>query len=140
MSSCSTTFEAANRYINQITHNEVSEFKETLVKDVQYQHCRLNGAFQTNAVVYHGVDNVMKFLTAKLFDVTSNYNVTYWSVNCEGLTASCQYSIEEDKDDPDGLQGRYCMRGNTEIKFVENESGSDLKIKGIWDATSAISL
>jgi len=140
MSFCSTTLEAANRYIDQLTHNKISEFKETLVKDVQYQHCRLNGVFQSNQVKCFGVDNVMQFLTEKLFSVTSDYDVKEWSVNCEGVTASCKYSIEESKNDPDGLQGRFSMRGDTKIEFIKDASSGDLKIKAMWDATSAISV
>lgn len=140
MSICTNTFDAAQRYLYQLTHNEGDAFKATLAEDVQQSHCRLNGQIQTNPTTNEKAEKVFRWYQTKLLDVTTNFEVKEWSVKCYNLTAECDYAVEEDKSDPQGLQGRYRMQGHTSLVFVRDPSNNNLLIKKIDDTTAAIQL
>lgn len=140
MGICTETIMAANRYLENQIHLNSDAFRQTLADDVVLTHCRLEGAFQKNEMTWSGKEDVFRISKERFFDVTTNFTVHKWAVSCSYLIAQCDFSVEEDKDDPQGLQGHYKMEGRVKIVFVREPSTGDLKIKEIWEAASALKL
>lgn len=140
MSTCLSTCEAMNRFLSQMIHQDKDSYKQTLADGVIQRNCRLNGVFQSGDVTYHGKDEVYQIFEKSVCLESSAFNVKKWSVECRGLTGECDFEIEQDKNIPGGLQGRYLMAGHITFVFIRDPSGSDLKIKQMLYGASATKL
>jgi len=134
-----TPFDAATRFLYQCRNRDSEGFAQSLNSEAVYSFERkysvppTGGIFLDPAVIA----GVFK---AKLFDITTEMDIKEWSVKCAGLTATCDYVVDEKKDDQDpaGLNGHYKMVGTMVFSFVRTEG--DLKISKIWESTQAIKL
>jgi len=139
MSICTTPVAAANRYLDQLMNLKADEFQQSLDANVVQHFSRKEGPYPQEAKVRQGAKEVFDAYKIGLFDTTTNIEVAKWAVDSDGLTATCTCVIDQDKDIPNGLKGRFRFKGNCRFDFVQSESG-DLKIKEIWDQSEVIRL